>query len=693
MSSPFIHVLLIVHFSETSFAATIPLIARQASAAGADGQSHTLSTEALLTLIGLFVAVLGIAIALMQIWPSLKLRWGLCRSRPSYTRSRSQPRSTMKLSCVIIESLAFGRNVSSFEKAPACCKHCYPGRISSSDGMPLIPYSQRNEMRLLRREDDGSFSLTEFIGQDTPGYAILSHTWGVDIQERLRLALSHELLDLANVSIDIAVDKSSSAELTESINSMYQWYEADRVCFVLLEDLLSGQPLEVHLTSCRWFSRRWTLQELIALPLVKFFNQSMQFFGTKCDHVILISAITKIPPCILLEGVEEESICVAAKMSWAAGRQTKRKEDSAYCLLGFFNVHMLLIYGEGDQAFQRLQEGIVKRHNDITIFAWNRPPSLHYNRQYIGLFATSPAEFANSFAIRPFTDIFIEFSTTNKGALFTSEIRLRIRLIRQPQNRGFYVVYLFCLGIDSQYGGGERQRHAGIYLRKLGPRSYCRLGNTEIASIPWKNTRRLSTLDMTATHILIDPMVAMTNVPFLYRMSSVHVPWRGPIQVDGAYPTTLWDHTDSLYMSARFYGWNLRPVVLVLFIRVCNVSLVLLCDGTVLKAFQPLKRPHETAIVFQEKYREDAASWQDLFLQAPSLATLDDTVYIDQRSTSMRIRFTLESKYIRALYRRVTAKSLTFSIVHVPTGLDKPLSQSRLETERLGLGSSPTHNG
>jgi hypothetical protein len=355
-----------------------------------------------------------------------------------------------------------------------------------------------------------------------------------------------------------------------------------------------------------------TLQELIAPHLVRFFDQSLQFVGTKRGHVKLISAITKIPPCILLEGVEEESICVAAKMSWAAARQTKRKEDSAYCLLGLFNVHMPLIYGEGDQAFQRLQEEIVKRHNDITIFVWSRPPSLHYDRQFIGLFATSPAEFANSFAIRPFTDIFIEFSTTNKGVLFTSEIRLRIRLIKQPENRGFRVVYLFCLGIDSQYGGGERQRHAGIYLRKLGPRLYCRLGDTAMASIPWKNTRRLSTSDVTATHILIDPMVAMTNVPFLYRMSSVHVPWRGPVRVDKAYPTTLWDHTDSLYMSARFYGWTLHPVVLVISIRVCNVPLVLLCDykvePPVLKAFQPLQRPRETALIFQEKYREDGTS-------------------------------------------------------------------------------------
>ncbi|KAH6842046.1 hypothetical protein B0T12DRAFT_448032 [Alternaria alternata] len=281
-------------------------------------------------------------------------------------------------------------------------------------------------MRLLRREDDGSFSLTEFTGQHPPSYAILSHTWDADSQEVTYQDILQHTSHNKNgyKKIHFCADQAeansleyfwvdtccSSAELTESINSMYQWYEAARICFVLLEDLVSGQPLEACLTSCRWFSRGWTLQELIAPRLVRFFDQSLQFVGTKRDHAKLISTTTKIPPCILLEGVEEESICVAAKMSWAAGRQTKRKEDAAYCLLGLFNVHMPLIYGEGDQAFQRLQEEIIKRHNDITIFPWNPLEKELYDREYLGLFAPYPANFAESFAIRPFTDIFIEFS-------------------------------------------------------------------------------------------------------------------------------------------------------------------------------------------------------------------------------------------------------------------------------------------
>ncbi|CAN9332000.1 unnamed protein product [Alternaria alternata] len=237
-------------------------------------------------------------------------------------------------------------------------------------------------------------------------------------------------------------------------------------------------------------------------------------------------------------------------MSWAAGRQTKRKEDAAYCLLGLFNVHMPLIYCEGDQAFQRLQEEIVKRHNNITVFAWDPLEEELHNRDTLGLFASSPANFAKSFAIRPFTDVFIEFSTTNKGVLFTSGIRLRTDVVEQPGNGGAGVLYLFCLGIDFQWGGGERQRHTGIYLRKLGPRLYRRVGNIGWQVFLGGSLEDWNTLDVVATHILIDPMVAMTNVPFLYRRSSVHVPCYGDIQVQAAYPDNpMGSYRQSLYVS------------------------------------------------------------------------------------------------------------------------------------------------
>jgi hypothetical protein len=393
---------------------------------------------------------------------------------------------------------------------------------------------------------------------------------------------------LANALITTAVDKSGSAELTESINSMYRWYKNAELCFFLLEDLSSEIPPHEGLPQCRWFSRGWTLQELLAPRKVLFFDQHQRFVGNKSNHCELISSFTRIPPIILLAGLEASTTtCVAAKMSWAAGRQTKRQEDAAYCLLGLFNVHMPLIYGEGDQAFQRLQEEIVKRNNDITIFAWNILPDC--KEEYVGVLAPSPANFASSFAVQPFLDVFIEFSTTNKGLLITSEIRLRAAEVLYQESHSRSFGYLWCLGREFQLDSGAIERFTGIYLRKLGPRLYCRPGNTAMASLPVKAVRKLTTLDVTATHILVDSKTAQTSMPSPYRLSTVHLPYSDSIRVEHAYPITLWDHTDNLCMIASFYGWTLHPVVLALSLRGYDFLVVLLCDYTVeppvLKAF------------------------------------------------------------------------------------------------------------
>jgi len=57
-------------------------------------------------------------------------------------------------------------------------------------------------------------------------------------------------------------------------------------------------------------------------------------------------------------------------MYWASKRETTRKEDEAYCLLGLFGVNMPLLYGEGSKAFFRLQQEIIKTADDQSILAW-----------------------------------------------------------------------------------------------------------------------------------------------------------------------------------------------------------------------------------------------------------------------------------------------------------------------------------
>lgn len=127
---------------------------------------------------------------------------------------------------------------------------------------------------------------------------------------------------------------------------------------VEFEALLAGP-----FAKSRWFTRCWTLQELIAPKTVSFYGSAWNFLGTKVSLTALISTITGVDRTVLYAFGPMSSlgeICVARKMSWAANRQTSRVEDEAYCLLGLFGVNMPLLYGEGRAAFTRLQEESIK---------------------------------------------------------------------------------------------------------------------------------------------------------------------------------------------------------------------------------------------------------------------------------------------------------------------------------------------
>ncbi|KAI2773946.1 HET-domain-containing protein [Daldinia loculata] len=274
-------------------------------------------------------------------------------------------------------------------------------------------------MRLLNTT---SFHLEEFIGEFKPPYAILSHTWGdgevlfQDVEnhqdsiwkqkrgfKKVEDTCYRAKLDgYKYIWIDTCcIDKSSSAELSESINSMFAWYESASVCYAFLEDIrdLADFPIS------RWLTRGWTLQELIAPHDVRFYNKYWELLGDRYTLSPQIAERTGIDMDILTLNhtvnnkpwkehvkddysrrckscdVEIDSVssifgnyCVAQKMRWASLRQTTRAEDMAYCLLGIFDVHMALIYGEGiREAFRRLQEEILKRSDDQSILAWCAP--------------------------------------------------------------------------------------------------------------------------------------------------------------------------------------------------------------------------------------------------------------------------------------------------------------------------------
>lgn len=245
-------------------------------------------------------------------------------------------------------------------------------------------------MRLLRTT---KLELADFPESNVPPYAILSHTWTdheVNYRDMYRISRLRRHPGLPKIVaacqkaaadghhyiwIDCCcIDKSSSAELSTAINSMFQWYRNSVVCYVLLSDfdLDMTTPSELAgFEQCRWHSRGWTLQELLASPHVEFYDPQWRELGTKLSLVEHLVRATRINKAVLRGTKSLASCTVAERMSWAAGRKTTRSEDIAYCLLGLFDVHMPLLYGEGRQrAFERLQEEITRRTDDVSLLLW-----------------------------------------------------------------------------------------------------------------------------------------------------------------------------------------------------------------------------------------------------------------------------------------------------------------------------------
>lgn len=269
--------------------------------------------------------------------------------------------------------------------------------------------------------------LEQFHGDMIPQYAILSHTWGqeeVTFQDMNRedhkqkqgykkiegccQAAAEQFIFYVWVD-SCCIDKSSSAELSEAINSMFKWYEESKVCFIYMEDVPTGlDPFapESDFRKCRWWTRGWTLQELLAPDHIIFFDSTWERMFThemaqdlfkkvplpvkanavkkrtrvrsenQIQRVIqqvryqLITEITGIPIAVLVKELPLSKVSAACKFSWASQRRTTRVEDKAYCLMGLLGVNMPLLYGEGDKAFVRLQEAVISTSDDISLLAW-----------------------------------------------------------------------------------------------------------------------------------------------------------------------------------------------------------------------------------------------------------------------------------------------------------------------------------
>jgi hypothetical protein len=263
------------------------------------------------------------------------------------------------------------------------------------------------------------------------------------------------------------IDKTSSAQLSESINSMYQWYKYAQVCYAYLADVRSGEKVKDELRKSNWFKRGWTLQELLAPPRVVFFGHDWVDIGTRKNLEDLISDVTGIHNFL-----EFETACVAQKMSWAVGRRATRVEDIAYCLVGLFDVNMPPLYGEGEKAFMRLQLEILKISDDESIFAWTQKNAGR------GLLASSPEAFRNSGSIRPLKsndyekgkrDFFYRyshpFSMTNKG-LSISLLLIPTEVVYDMIGDATAKRYIFVAPLNCSWEDNQESRCA-IFLLKI----------------------------------------------------------------------------------------------------------------------------------------------------------------------------------------------------------------------------------
>ena len=242
-------------------------------------------------------------------------------------------------------------------------------------------------MRLLQRKPDGDIVFREPISGNVPAYAILSHTWGKDeviFQDmgagadmsktmskagwrKIQFCAKQAAADgLQHFWVDACcIDKKNAVELGAAINSMFRWYQNAARCYIYLSDVSKPdtgaddqRAWEEAFRKSRWFTRGWTLQELIAPRLVDFFSLEGELLGSKLSLESMVHEITGIAKNAL-RGDALSNFSIKERRSWARCRKTTIEEDEVYCLIGIFNVSMSLIYGEGrEQASRRLEEKI-----------------------------------------------------------------------------------------------------------------------------------------------------------------------------------------------------------------------------------------------------------------------------------------------------------------------------------------------
>jgi hypothetical protein len=253
----------------------------------------------------------------------------------------------------------------------------------------------------------GSLSFTEdLMGDDEiPPYAILSHTWQHGQEVSLddltngtgKNKSGHEKIqfcaeqarrdDLHYIWVDTCcINKKEHIEVQDAINSMFRWYQGSAQCYVYLSDVSTRDGFaetswESAFRASRWFTRGWTLQELLAPREVKFYSKEGTYLGDRRTLERQINEATGIA-LSALRAMPLTSFSVQERLSWSKGRKTTRKEDKVYSLLGIFGIYMLPNYGEGEEyAFKRFYREIEESLKDPP---WHRELSLGTNEIHTG---------------------------------------------------------------------------------------------------------------------------------------------------------------------------------------------------------------------------------------------------------------------------------------------------------------------
>ncbi|KAK8859713.1 hypothetical protein PGQ11_010447 [Apiospora arundinis] len=386
-------------------------------------------------------------------------------------------------------------------------------------------------MRLL---DTRTLEIHEFPGDSDEKYAILSHRWGEeectlqhmslpDVASRKGYAkIKASCEQAAKDGLDWAwvdtccIDKTSTAELSEAINSMFRWYQNAQVCYAYLDDVTDVHGIGYSL----WLTRGWTLQELIAPKHVWFFSSTWKYLGSKVELAAKLDAFTGIDETVLSTGGFGH-VCVAHRMGWAARRTTTRIEDQAYCLMGIFDVNMPLIYGEGRKAFLRLQQEIMKIHSDDqTLFAWGLDTharlydgtTLEPSTQRHGLFAASPANFTRGHDI---------YHTRNQQPLELTVMYgngLKGKFPVLSSSRSIDILILKSCAVRSQNEGFNA--YVGIVMHKWAPDNWAR--DKSLVLISAKTTSMFTVKEMVVREPTPLPLLAPpTNIKLL-RLPQMH---------------------------------------------------------------------------------------------------------------------------------------------------------------------------